>query len=106
MAEAFYMDPDGVRHAVSQIHAVGAFLDRSLLHLNGVLDEHDGCWGEDSIGKGFSDNYVKPATETRGYGRKLTDGVVKLGEEVDDTEGTFEGVDSETAQDMDSHYNS
>jgi hypothetical protein len=101
MAENFRLDPHALSTANGDFKVVGDTLGDAFHVLTGVLDDHDGCWGSDDIGKAFEKNYKEPAKEVRGYAGDAIEGMVDLHEGVDESKETFESVDYENAKKID-----
>lgn len=101
MAENFRLDPQALSTANGEFKIVGDNLGDAFTVLTGVLDDHDGCWGDDDIGKAFEKNYKEPAKEVRGYAGDAIEGMGELNEGVDESRETFEGVDYENAKKID-----
>ncbi|MCG8916456.1 ESX-1 secretion-associated protein [Actinokineospora sp. PR83] len=101
MAEEFRLDPDGVAAGTKRLKTAGGRLNTAVTALNVVLDDHDGCWGTDDIGKAFEQKYVQPATDVRKYGADAGTGIVTTGENLDSASTTFQSVDHEHASRID-----
>ncbi|TVT18521.1 hypothetical protein FNH05_35490 [Amycolatopsis rhizosphaerae] len=101
MTENFRLDPDGLSAATKRLGAMGEKLRASYTELVRVLDEHDGCWGGDDIGKSFAQNYVPNARKARDSAQEATEGIVQLGDDTDSAAATFESVDHDSAQRID-----
>ncbi|WAL66527.1 hypothetical protein ORV05_01530 [Amycolatopsis cynarae] len=101
MAEDFRLDPDRLSAATRRLGALGERLRNSFQTLTRVLDEHDGCWGDDDIGKSFAKNYVPSATQARDGARQATDGIIQLRGDTDKAAKVFQSVDHDSAQRID-----
>ncbi|WP_156753225.1 WXG100 family type VII secretion target [Actinokineospora pegani] len=101
MAEEFRLDPDGLAAGTRKLDAAGTRLTSAVAALNVVLDDHDGCWGTDDIGKAFATNYVQPATDVRTYGADAGTGLVLTAEGLDEASEVFQSVDHDHAARID-----
>jgi hypothetical protein len=101
MGEKFRLDPEALDSANGEFHVVGETLGTAFHTLAGVLDEHDGCWGSDDIGKAFEKNYKAPATEVRTYSGDAVTGMGELYDGVAESSETFQGVDYDNAVTID-----
>jgi hypothetical protein len=101
MGEKFRLDSEALDSANSEFHIVGETFGRAFDTLAGVLDDHDGCWGTDDIGKAFAKNYVASATEVRGYSKGAVTGMGELYDGVAESSKTFKGVDYDSAVEID-----
>ncbi|SDY07082.1 hypothetical protein SAMN05421504_104411 [Amycolatopsis xylanica] len=101
MAEEFFLDPDGVGQATRDLKASGRRLSGAFTKLTETLDRHDGCWGDDDIGKGFEKSYRQPSTEARTGIKDTVDGILGVCDEVDKSVEIFESVDQENAERID-----
>lgn len=101
MAEDFYLDPDGVGQATRDLKASGRRLSGAFTKLTETLDRHDGCWGDDDIGKGFEKSYRQPSTDARKGAKDTIEGITGICDEVDEASKTFQSVDHENAEKID-----
>lgn len=101
MGESFRLDPDGLAAANGEFLVVGDKLGDAFDNLVLVLDDHDGCWGEDDIGKAFAKNYVQPSGEVREASKNAVEGIHELHDGVDESSETFQSVDEESAIQID-----
>ena len=101
MAENFRLDPTGVAAGTKRLNAAGERLNTAVTALNVVLDDHEGCWGTDDIGKGFAQKYVQPATDVRKYSGEAGTGLVTTGKDLDKAAETFRTLDHDRAQQLD-----
>jgi hypothetical protein len=105
MGEHFRLDPDGLDAANREFLSTGEAFGSAFDDLVAVLDDHHGCWGDDDIGKAFAKNYVTSAEEVRTASKEAVDGIYELHEGVDESSTTFQGVDEESAIQIDNSVN-
>lgn len=101
MADNFYLDPEGMSRATGKLRDLGNRLEGSFKKLEGVLDQHDGCWGGDDIGKAFEKNYVPAATEARKGAGDAAHAIVQTSDDADKSSKVFQSVDEKEAQRID-----
>ncbi|GHF44857.1 uncharacterized protein YukE [Amycolatopsis bartoniae] len=101
MAENFRLDPAALEEATRRLGSLGDRITTAYHELAGVLDEHDGCWGEDDIGKAFAQNYVPNAKQVREGAEQAGPGVIELRNDIDDASKTFQSVDEDEARRID-----
>jgi len=101
MADEFYLDPVGLAQATSRLRASGDRLNSAFSKLTETLDQHDGCWGTDDIGKGFANKYVKPAADSTSGSREVIDSIGQLTGDLDKSSAEFQSVDHDSAVEMD-----
>lgn len=61
MSDKTRIDPERVEREGQRLEQAGERFSEALHALKSTLAQHDGCWGEDDIGKSFAQKYVKPA---------------------------------------------
>lgn len=76
MSDKTRLDPERVQRESQRLSDAGDRFSEALNTLRATLAQHEGCWGEDDIGKGFAQKYEKPAEQA-----------------VDNSESAREGVD-------------
>jgi uncharacterized protein YukE len=101
MTDNFRLVPDQATEATKKLAELGEALRSSFQTLTGVLDQHDGCWGEDDIGKSFEQNYVPHAEEARKNAGQTTTAIVGLADATSQAVETFQEVDYESARQID-----
>ncbi|MFC9250960.1 hypothetical protein [Amycolatopsis thailandensis] len=101
MAEKFFLDPGGLAEATGRLRALGDRLDQAHRRLADTLHHHDGCWGEDEIGKAFSKNYVPAAANTLEGVREAGPALGAFAGTADKASENFSRVDRDTAARMD-----
>jgi hypothetical protein len=101
MTENFRLVPEQATAAANDLNDLGERLRRSFGTLIGVLDEHDGCWGEDDIGKAFEQNYVPHAKQARESARQAIAGIVDLAASTKQNIDIFQDLDYESARRID-----
>jgi uncharacterized protein YukE len=97
----FFLEPDALARVTRVMQGDGFDLGDALGKLNGVLDEHDGCWGDDAPGKAFAKSYVDPANQALSDSK---DGVQAIEDTVDNlnqASAAFQSVDYDQAVQMD-----
>ncbi|MFC3456278.1 hypothetical protein, partial [Amycolatopsis speibonae] len=73
----------------------------ALVALNGVLDQYEGCWGDDEIGKQFEKGYKADADGSRVALGDMHEGVDKTVASVDKAVTEFVGLDEDNAKAFD-----
>jgi uncharacterized protein YukE len=101
MAEDFYLDPDKLAQATGALRYANEELSSQLAKLTGVLQQHDGCWGTDDIGKAFAKKYVQPSHDAQAGITATTGGVDATVRNLDSASTQFQGLDEESAQRLD-----
>ncbi|GAB3733687.1 hypothetical protein GCM10027598_58530 [Amycolatopsis oliviviridis] len=101
MAEQFRIDPDGVRQATAGLASVTSDLMAALGALNGTLDQYEGCWGDDEIGKKFAGGYKGDSEGARQTLGQLTEGLGETVTGVNKTVDEFVGLDEDNAKAFD-----
>jgi len=101
MSDGFYLDPDGLASATKKINDAATALGGKLVKLKGVLDQHDGCWGTDDIGKAFAQNYQGGADNLKEGSDNASQNMGSLAENLDGSAKDLEAVDEEQAAAMD-----
>lgn len=101
MAENFRLDPDGLARGTRDARGAGQRLGDAFKRLTEVTDAHDGCWGDDDIGKAFAKNYVGPSADNRKYSQDSVQAFGKYADDGDQASTAFQGVDQQNAQAMD-----
>lgn len=104
MAEKFFLDPEGAAQAARDLRETGDRLGAAYDTLTSVLDAHDGCWGDDDIGKSFAKNYVDPAAEVRTGGESAVQGLHDAADGIDESSELYLSVDEDNAAQIDAAY--
>ena len=63
MSDKTRIDPERVEREGQRLEQAGERFSEAVHALKSTLAQHEGCWGEDDIGKGFAQKYVKPAAQ-------------------------------------------
>lgn len=63
MSDKTRIDLERVEREGHRLEQAGERFSEALHALKSTLAQHEGCWGEDDIGKGFAQKYVKPAEQ-------------------------------------------
>ena len=102
MAEKFHLDNHLMRHVTTRLADIGGDFAASSKKLTRTLDQYEGCWGEDDIGKAFdkqySDNAGKLLDIHKQDGKYLTEAAENAGKSADNVDK----VDTKTARKIDS----
>lgn len=104
MTEPFYLDPQGLSNVTARMGQLGGNLGTAYDTLSGVLDEHDGCWGTDSTGKAFANNYVSSEQQMRDGAQQAASGVGGVTDTVNQAAAKLESVDYDSAAELDASY--
>jgi uncharacterized protein YukE len=104
MTEAFYLDPRGLADATGKLGRLGDGLGTAYDKLAAVLDEHDGCWGADSTGKAFGQNYTPNEQKLRDAARQAAGGVADAVTTTNQAAAQLESVDAASAARLDASY--
>lgn len=104
MAEEFYLDPDLYRQATRQLEEAGKKLEAAQKRLAGTLDQYEGCWGDDEIGKAFQKGYYDNAEKlVDGLGKAAT-GLVESASVARQNAEDFMKLDQDEAQRIDNAF--
>ena len=101
MVEKFRLDSQGVTSATGKLTAANDRLSEAFGKLDAVLQQHDGCWGTDDIGKAFDGGYAKPAAQVTTSIKTATDNTGKTGKNLNQEVTGFEAMDYEAASRID-----
>jgi hypothetical protein len=99
--EHFYLDSAAVRQRAGDNRTSSEALDAAFRNLTTVLDDHDGCWGTDDIGKNFAEGYVDSANETRGYAGDAVEGLDGWSTGVESAVEGLTNLDADNAEAVD-----
>jgi hypothetical protein len=101
VADRFELDENAAVAAGRRARTAGLRLREAHRELVAVLDDHDGCWGDDDIGKAFANKYVQTADGTRENTKILATNLVDTGDYIVDAAREFAGVDEDNARRFD-----
>jgi hypothetical protein len=101
VAERFELDEDGARAAGQRAQSASERLLEAHHALVAVLEDREGCWGNDDIGRAFATNYVGLADGTRDNTEVLATNFGAAGEYIVDVAGEFADVDEQNAHEID-----
>ena len=59
MPNEFQIDPERLLTALSSLGSTGDDFQSAMSQWRSTLQQHDGCWGDDEMGKKFGENFVK-----------------------------------------------
>jgi uncharacterized protein YukE len=104
VTENFRIDADGVSSATGKLRDAGDALGSAFDTLKQVLDEHDGCWGNDDTGKSFAEGYKPAADKARTGADSAVQGISSIADSVDHSAEEFENTDADNAAAMDQAY--
>lgn len=90
------MDP-----TTKELGGVSEQFKSALADLTGVLKAHEGCWGEDQIGKAFERKYQGPADDVKEYAADTDETVSKLPGILKKAAESFQQVDADGAKRID-----
>jgi uncharacterized protein YukE len=57
------IDVPGTQRVADRVESAAGIYSAALTALHAVLDQHDGCWSDDEMGKAFAKNYVDTAKQ-------------------------------------------
>ena len=98
MSDQTYMDSDEVALIARAAVSAGQHFDTALADLKSSLSSHDGCWGDDKIGKGFAKNYVPNSGKTIDQAGQLAQSADAGTGTLQQTPEQFQNVDSSNGQ--------
>ncbi|WP_033288613.1 hypothetical protein [Amycolatopsis jejuensis] len=104
MADDFYLDPAAYRNVTRQLSEIGEDLGSSYRRLARVLDDNEGSWGYDEIGKNFQEGYYKKATEYRDGYSKGEVNITKSATVSQKNADNLAKLDDDSARKLDSEY--
>jgi hypothetical protein len=104
VADRFELDEEAAREAADRAQSAGERLLDAHRALVTVLDELHGCWGDDDVGKAFSNEYVGLADATRANTGVLGTNLSDVGDFVDSAVSDFTRTDEENARAVDGAY--
>ncbi len=104
MPDRFELDENEAVDAGHRAQKAGQRLREAHRALVAVLDDHDGCWGDDDIGKAFANKYVQVADGTRENTNVLATNFSDAGAYIVDVAGELADVDEGNARRIDGLY--
>ena len=67
------IDVPGTQRVADRVESAAETYSAALTALHSVLDQHDGCWSDDEMGKAFAKNYVDTAKQALDDGKTAAD---------------------------------
>jgi hypothetical protein len=104
VADRFELDESDARAAGKRAQNAGERLLAAHRELVAVLDDREGCWGDDEIGKAFANKYVGMADGTRTNTEILGSNLVNTGEGIGVIAAGLADVDEDNARRIDRAY--
>jgi hypothetical protein len=104
VAERFELDEDAAKDAGDRAGSAGQRLRDAHRELVAVLDDRDGCWGDDDIGKAFANSYVEFADGTRDNTKMIATNLADTGKYVVSVVDEFVDADADNAREIDRVY--
>ena len=104
MADRFELDESEAVDTGERAQDAGRRLLDAHRDLVAVLDDHEGCWGDDDIGKAFANKYVEIADGTRENTSVLAANFSDAGTYIVDVAGELADVDEDNARRIDGIY--
>ncbi|WP_131736231.1 WXG100 family type VII secretion target [Actinomadura roseirufa] len=77
------VNTESLRRAGEGFHDRAVALDGILQRLNAALASEGDCWGDDTVGKRFEENYIEPRDSTLKMFGKLVKGLDGIKARVD-----------------------
>jgi hypothetical protein len=102
--DRFELDEKAAEDAGHRAQEAGQRLREAHRALVAVLDDHDGCWGDDDVGKAFANKYVQKADATRENTKILATNLADTGDYIVDVAREFADVDEDNARRIDGIY--
>ncbi|WP_143517406.1 hypothetical protein [Pseudonocardia sp. MH-G8] len=104
MADRFELDENDAVAAGERAQTAGRRLLDAHRDLVTVLNDREGCWGDDDIGKAFANKYVQVADGTRENTNVLATNFSDAGTYIVDVAGELADVDEGNARRIDGLY--
>ncbi|MDT8912077.1 hypothetical protein [Amycolatopsis sp. PS_44_ISF1] len=104
MADDFYLDEGAYDGIMDDLKTVGTAYGDGFRKLTAVLDQYDGAWGGDDIGKAFAEKYIEEGhvnDHVNNYGQG-EEGLVESAKNGKESAKTLAELDYENAKDLDS----
>jgi hypothetical protein len=101
VADRFELDENGAVEAGERARSAGQALLAAHRKLVAVLDDHDGCWGDDDLGRAFANKYVQVADGTRENTEVLATNLVDTGTYIVNAARKLADVDEDNARRID-----
>jgi hypothetical protein len=98
MTEPFHLDVQAMTPEMRKLGGMSERLAQATNKLVGDLEPHEGCWGEDDIGKGFAKDYVPHCQQTIGEAKQATQGVGNVAGGVQRIVNQFQQIDQANAE--------
>jgi hypothetical protein len=104
VADRFELDESDAHAAGNRAETAGERLLAAHRELVAVLNDREGCWGDDDIGKAFAKNYVGMADGTRENTEILGTNLSDVGEGIRVIASDLADVDEDNARRIDEAY--
>jgi hypothetical protein len=104
VVDRFELDEDAALDAGERAMSAGERLLEAHRALVAVLEENDGCWGDDDIGKAFANKYVNLADVTRANTEILAVNLAGVGDFINSAVADFKATDEDNARAVDEVY--
>jgi uncharacterized protein YukE len=101
MAEKFRLDPEALERTKNALAGASEQFSQALAQLGGVLNDHEGCWGDDQIGVAFKKKYQQPAKDARTYAGNANESVANIPPMLDEVAQALQGLDQDSAKRID-----